>query len=128
MFDHNSIPTRLRNLALLWFVVGVLSLCGLIKPGLDLGFGTIEVGVLGLAFGPGLVFGWGWVPMAIRWLSWITIVISFMVAADGVIRGGVVGWAAAVICVLLISLLLEQLYILKLPEVRQYYEVIRRAQ
>lgn len=126
MLDYEAVPRRLRRLAFLWLVVGVLSLFGL-KLELQPGFGTINVGILGLAFGPGLILAWRWVPIAIRWVSWLTIILFFFVATSGLIRGGVNGWAAAAIGILLICMVLEQLYILKLPEVRNYYEASRRA-
>jgi len=122
MLNVNAVPTRLRRLALLWFIVGLLSLLGRLRLTLDMGLGAMNVGILGLAFGPGLVLAWRWVPLAIRWISWVTITVFFVLTANGVINGGVSGWASAIFSAALICLLLEQLYILRLPAVRRYYE------
>ncbi len=127
MLDVRAIPTKLRSFAFLWFIVGLLSLLGRLRLTLDVGFGAMDVGILGLAFSPGLVLAWRWVPIVIRWISWVTIAFFFVLTVNGVINGGFSGWASAIICAGLICLLFEQLYILRLPEVRRYYDAISRS-
>jgi hypothetical protein len=128
MVNLPEAPKQLRVLALVWLLIGVFSMMGNFHLNLELGFGPIEIGAMGLVFAPGLVLAWRWVSMVLRWLSWFTIVVCFMVAANGVVKGGALGWVSAAAAAGLICLLLEQLHVLKEPEVLQYYQRVRRPE
>jgi hypothetical protein len=126
--DVSSIPLSLRRLAFLWLLVGTLSAVGGLVLYLDFGLGPIDIGTLGLAFGPGLVLGWRWVQVAIRWISWIAIVITILLLISTLPFGNAWAWVTAVVLTCVILLLLEQVYILKLPAVRRYYESLLLAE
>ena len=85
-------PRQLRVLALVWLLLGLFSLLGNLHLNLELGFGPINIGAMGLVFAPGLILAWRWVSVVIRWVSWFTIVVCFMVAVNGVVKGGPLGW------------------------------------
>lgn len=123
----DRVPLRLRRLAFLWLIVGTFSAVGAISLALNFGFGAVDIGVLGLAFGPGLVLGWRWVRVAIRAISWVAIVMTYVVILKVVDGGTIWAWLTAVMLGAMICLLLEQLYILKLPEVRRYYDSLRQS-
>jgi hypothetical protein len=128
MVRVEAIPRQLRILALVWLLIGIISALGHLRLNLELGFGPVDIGVMGLVFAPGLILAWNWVVVVIRWVSWFTIVVCFFAVVSCVVRGGISGWVGAAGGTGLICVLLEQLMILKEPEVRRYYESLKQAE
>ena len=128
MSEQTVMPAPLRRLAIAWVIVGILSVLGSLRLSLELGVGTANIGILGLLFGTGLGRGWRWVLFAIRGITWFLIVITFFFTVGAVTWFNVPGWVCAGLGVVLISLLLEQLHIIKRPEVQAYWASIKQPE
>ena|SRR2546425_493862 len=121
-------PRPLGRLAVVWLVVGILSLLRLLSLRVDIGLGGFEIGVLGLMFGPGLFLAQPW---ARRWLIWFTrlgfvfvaLFIFALVGAEGV---GV--WLGLTFSALVLVLLLVQRRILMRPDVQRWFDPYGRVE
>ena len=121
-------PRPLGRLAMVWLIVGALSLLRLLSFRVDVGLGGFDVGVLGLLFGPGIFLAQPW---ARRWLIWFTrfgfLLVGFvLLALVGAEGAGV--WLGFAACVVVLVLLWVQRRVLMRPDVQRWFDPYGRVE
>jgi hypothetical protein len=121
-------PRPLGRLAVVWLVIGILSLLRLLSLRVDIGLGGFDIGVLGLMFGPGLFLAQPW---ARRWLIWLTrlgfaFVGIFIFALAGAEGAGV--WLGFTFSAVVVLLLLVQRRVLMRPDVQRWFDPYGRVE
>lgn len=122
MSEFSDYPSALKRLASAWSTIGVLSAYGVLRVELDFGAGGLNIGLLGLLFGPALLFPRPWVRTTLIWftrLGFLHVAYWFLFGLFSPQKGW---WVFLVLAVIATILLLIQRDVLMRPDVQRVFD------
>ena len=116
-----EIPRSVGWLAVTWILLATLSLLRIFTFNVDVGWGPVNICLMGLLFGPGLLLARPWARRALIYFSWFGLVLEAIMVIAVVQwnpREFRIGLAGIIVEV---SLLLLQLHVLRSREARVFF-------
>jgi hypothetical protein len=116
-----EIPRSLGWLAVVWILLATLSLLRILDFHVDVGWGPVNISLMGLLFGPGLLMARPWARRALIYLSWIGVVFEALGVIAVVPLNPREFRIRLAVIVVGVSLLLVQVHVLRRREVRVFF-------
>jgi hypothetical protein len=121
-------PRPLGLLAVTWLVLGVVSLLGLARLQANFGLGPLNIGLLGVVFGPGLFLAQPWARRCLIWFTRLGFVFMIMFTIGVLGKTGPPFWVGLFVGVLVLLLLIIQREVLLRPDVRRFFDPYGRIE
>ena len=128
MSELGGYPSALKRLAVAWGLIGSLSAYGFLRVDLDLGAGSMNIGLLGILFSPGLLLARPWARRCLIWFTRFGYVVVAWWFLGALYSGQQAWWLYLVMAGLTLFLLLIQRDVLMRPDVQRLFDPFGRVE